>query len=96
VAGLTFECNVLLLSQATEQQCHLQLPDGALVLLVWMLLCDRKQMKALCVSIREVGDILQMQYNTWREVVSSAALIFSNPDIPVNVSQSYLKFSYNS
>ena len=47
-----------------------------------------------CVSIIEVGDILQLQDNTRREVVSFAAMIVSNPDIPVNACHFYLKFSY--
>ena len=46
-----------------------------------------------CVSIIEVGDILQSQQdNTWREVVSFAAVIysFSATDIAVDVCHRYL------
>jgi hypothetical protein len=49
-----------------------------------------------CVSVIEVGDILQKQDNTWREVVSFAAMIYSHsaPDITVEVCHGYLKCSY--
>jgi hypothetical protein len=54
----------------------------------------RPQTNEGCVSIIEVGDILLLQDNTWREVVGFAATTYSHPDIPVNVRHSSFKFRY--
>ena len=47
----------------------------------------------MAVSIIKVGDILQLHDNARRKVVNFAAMIYSNPDIRVNVCHRYLKFS---